>query len=649
MKQLIQLSILLTLACIFTVRCANQAPPTGGPKDSIPPVVVRTTPHMYATNFKGKKMLIELDEYVKLKDQQKLFFVSPPGTQKPMLTVKGKSIEVLFENELDSATTYRLDFGSSIVDNNEDIPLDGYSLVFSTGPIVDSLVMAGQTIAAFERDSVINAYLFYFDAKADSLSVDSTLFNGKVEALFRTDSSGYFIADILKDKNYRIYALDDKNGNQRYEAGTDRVGFSERTFNPTELGGFTLTYDSVKKYMVIDSLQVKFELFKEIPRRRQLISKQERPSRQKILLTFNAIDAQIDSLALDGIDPSWIIREDGQSLDSITLWIAPPTKKDVTELVDTIKGSLVLQKQDSLWQPFSSKEKLMLTHRVFEPKKKKAESGVTNILKKRKKKGAKQTVDTTDSTTRVEKVDSIKKDEAKVANPFQIKTIADNPLNPEQNISFEFGYPLRSIDSSRIELVHIQRIEQKGRNVANTTPQTKEVKVPFTMFQSPENIRRWMLRAPWKVDEEYRLMIPSKVFEDITFEANDTLKSTFKIANPEKFGGLIFKTDVDTTDKSHYIFELVHGWGEKSTVAARQKDVKPGQSVTFSYLKAGVYTLRIVRDTNRNGKWDTGSLTERRQPEKVRMFTDGDVEPKSLTSKENWTVEEKVDLKKLFE
>lgn len=637
-----------------TVRCARMASPTGGPRDSLAPVVVRTTPQPYTTNFKGKKVLIEFNEYVKFKDQQKLFFVSPPSIKKPQLTIKGKSVEVAFEENLEPETTYRLDFGSSIVDNNEGNPLYGYSFVFSTGDVVDSLVMAGQVIGAYERDSVLGAFLFYYDAKIDSTAVDSTIFNGKVDALFRTDSSGYFVADILKDKKYRIYALDDTNGDQRYQPGTDRIGFIEGTFNPAELGGFTMTYDSVKRFMTIDSLQAKFEVFKEIPLRRQSISKQERPLRQKIVLSFNTKDPKIDSIQLEGIDKSWLIPEYGIVGDTVTLWIAPPTKELIGELVDTIRGTMLLERQDSVWNPYQSKEKLTFTHRIFQTKEKKREEHqqAREKTKKQKRKNPIQqpSANINDTIIKAEppKDTVVNKDKKPVANPFRFKVEAETPLIPTKNIAFTFDYPLTKIDSSRIELFHIVAAEQKGRKTEAKTTST-EVRIPFHLRQSPGSIRRWVLSADWKADNEYRLMIPSGVFEDIAFEKNDTLKSQFKIANSEKFGKLILSTLADSTDKSHYIFELLQRRGNDYNIVERVKAVQAGDEITIPYLKSGNYLLRIVQDANHNGKWDTGSITLRRHPEKVRMLLDDSQEAKQLISKENWDIGESLNLKKIFE
>lgn len=695
MKLFAKLIIISVILSLFITRCANMAPPKGGPIDSLPPIVVRTTPLPYTTNFNSKKIVVEFDEYVKLKDQSKFFFVSPPGSKKPKLQIKNKSLEIEFEQKLDSNTTYRLDFGNCIVDNNENNPLHGYSYVFSTGKAIDSLVMAGQTLGAFERDSILGAYIFYYDAKADSIKQDSTMFNAKVDALFRTDSSGYFIADILKDKSYRIYALDDTNGDQKYQPGTDRIAFLDTVYNPVELPPFSMIYDSVKRYMIIDPLQVNFDLFKEVPVKRQSIAKQERPQRQKILLTFNSAHPVYDSLYLEGIDPQWIIRENGSIGDSVTLWIAPPTKELVAQLVDTIRGTMLLERQDSVWKPYNSKERLMLTHRIVltqeqlkeqakEERAKQQEARQAERAKKAKLKPKKQpkgkkgkvTADTTAKKITIDslaqniaqdtipkiinepaKTDTTKKE--KPVNPFKFKTEAASPLNPNNHISFVFESPLRALDSSAIELYHlVPEATNKGKKgnardrerdkEQDKNAKIQEVSIPFTIVNSATDMRRWTLRADWKADQDYRLMIPAGAFEDITFQANDTLNSKFKIADPDKFGSIEFKTVADTSDKNSYILEVIQKSGKGFNIVERITDVKAGQEIMIQYLKAGTYNLRIIQDKNHNKKWDTGSLVERRQPEKVRVLMDADNTRRDMISKERWTVQEQLDLKKIF-
>lgn len=106
------------------------------------------TPAFGTTHFKDKRILIEFDEYVQLEDQQKEFFTSPFMEQKPVLSIRGRSVQIDLKEDLDSNRTYALDFGSSVVDNNEGNPYVGLRYVFSTGGEIDSLLMSGYTVDA---------------------------------------------------------------------------------------------------------------------------------------------------------------------------------------------------------------------------------------------------------------------------------------------------------------------------------------------------------------------------------------------------------------------------------------------------------------------------------------------------------------------
>lgn len=618
MKIVVRIVILLVLSVIFGVRCASISPPVGGPKDTLAPRVVSATPPMYTTNFKGKKVFIEFNEYIQLKDQSKQFFMSPAGMTKPRLTIKKRGVEVVFEEPLDSATTYRLDFGSSIADNNEGNALKGFSYVFSTGDVIDSLIMSGQVLNTLSQDSVLDALVFFFDARADSTQLDSTMFNARAEAIFRSDSSGFFVADVLKDKPYRIYAIEDKNGNQKYEPGTDLIGFANGTFDPTQLEDFTITYDSVRRRMIIDPLQVRFDMFMERPSRRQVLLKHERPERQKLVFAFANAEPGIDSLQLEGLDPEWIIREQNLFGDSLTMWIAPPTRELAKALTDTIRGSMTYLRPDSLGVVRPFHQKLSFTHSL--PK--------VEELKK--------------NTRKNEIKDSTKI--PKPPNPFRFDVQASTPLNPEQSIRFSFPYPLRQADSSRIELYLIELVV--GRDGKESK---REVRAPFSLVRAPGDRHRYTLSSDWKIGRDYRLMIPSGTFEDITFASNDTLRSNFTVADPDKYGTIRLRTQPDSVNNSTYIIELLKGRGERETIEKRVNGVIPGQEVKLRYVAPGKYRLRIIEDANTNGRWDTGNLTLRVEPEKVRLWRAEDGFSSEILTKENWEVDHVLDLRAIFE
>lgn len=687
----------LSVAVLF-VQCASIAQPQGGPRDSLPPLIISTMPMQRAVDFHGKRITLDFNEYVALRDQQKEFLMSPPSPtgKKPTLTIKGRSIVVDFEEQPDSNTTYRLDFGNSIADNNEGNRLGNYAFVFSTGPGIDTLIMSGLVVDAQTRDSVIGALLFFYDARADSVkNSDSTVFKARPDAIFRTDSSGLFLADILRDKDYRVYAVLDKNGNQKYEAGTDYIGMLDTVCNPLRMPDFDMWIDPAEgrkgPRRRIEPLQLRFELFVEEPIRRQTVIGSSRPERQKLEIIFNSKEqAQIVSFEPVGMDSTWFTRQNGIKGDTVWYWIAPPTKADVDALKDTIRVNISYMTQDSIWRPQLKSEELTFVHRILDPNGRKLQRAtnayadsvkqakeakrkarraaklqkkwikVARIISRRrgdpKRTDAELLADSTlfkqvdVDTTQVDK--PRREDELPVKNPFGFKVMAANPLNPENHIRLLFDYPLRRVDAERIALTKLSEaasaLPSRDRRTADPTTEARKMEQPepFTVELDTVTRREVVIRADWKADDEYSLLIPDSVFLNIAFQGNDTLQSTFKVADSSKFGTVVLELGADAglDPEYEYILELQTSDGK---TIQRIRHAAAGGTYKMLYLPPNKYRLRVTEDRNRNGEWDTGSLVDRRQPERVRIW-EHPMTGREILAKENWDVGVSVDLRELF-
>ncbi len=225
-------AIIITLAS-----CANRGNPSGGPKDVEAPVIIKSTPENFTTNFKGKEIRIYFDEYVKIKNLQKQLIISPPMNVEPTVTPLGtasKSIKIIINDTLDDNTTYAFNFGQSIVDNNEENPYDYYKYVFSTGDYIDSLSVKGKILDAENRkpDTYISVMLY----EQDSTYTDSTVYKQKPKYITNTlDSITNFSIDNIKPGNYKLVALKDENGNFTFQQDKDKIGFYEGFITaPTE-------------------------------------------------------------------------------------------------------------------------------------------------------------------------------------------------------------------------------------------------------------------------------------------------------------------------------------------------------------------------------------------------------------------------------
>ena len=592
-KTLARCGILAVVLLATLCRCARQAAPQGGPRDSLPPKVVTMTPAFGTTHFKDKRILIEFDEYVQLEDQQKEFFTSPFMEQKPVLSIRGRSVQIDLKEDLDSNRTYALDFGSSVVDNNEGNPYVGLRYVFSTGGEIDSLLMSGYTVDAQKGDTLGKVFLLFFDAKADSIpAYDSTIVNSKPLSVARSYPNGIFIAENLKPTDYRIYALEDNNNNMRYEPGVDRVAFLDTVFNPLREPAFDIWYDTSRRYMQADP-QLMMRLFKEIPSKRQTYTGASRPQSNRVTLMFSAPFPQIDTLVFEGFDPSKILTEYvTPRRDTMTLWFDAIEE----EMPDTLKGRLVYRKHDSTGVLQSAGQDLAIAWR--------------RPAKKEKEK------------------EKEKKDDALEPNPFKVKVAGGTTLNPEKNIVFDFDYPLTRVDSTAIDLQRLGEGES-----------SEPVKVSFV--QDTAKLRSWTLSAPWVAGEKYRLTIPAGTFANTNRESNDTLRSEFTIESPEKYGTLILNVK-GKTPQSEYVIEVLRD----GRVQKEIPHVRSGTH-TIRYVDVGTIKLRFIEDLNGNGKWDTGSVFERRQPERVEYFVDKSG-TEEIVTKENWDLEYDVDMNELF-
>ena len=178
--------------------CAKISSPSGGPKDRTPPVVVKSIPVNGARNFRGNKLEIVFNEYVALDNINEKFMVSPPMKKKPRVFLKGKAVEVEFDDKLKDSTTYTFYFQDGIKDLNEGNILQNYQFVISTGPVIDSLSVTGNIYNAFDLNVPEKTEALLYRELADSAVVKHL-----PEYISRVDQDGYFRIDkILKGQNW---------------------------------------------------------------------------------------------------------------------------------------------------------------------------------------------------------------------------------------------------------------------------------------------------------------------------------------------------------------------------------------------------------------------------------------------------------------
>ena len=305
LKRLLSAAFLLFLA-LALYQCARRGSPSGGPKDTEPPVLLKAEPENLSTNFKSNKIRLYFDEYIKLQDVQNKLIVSPPFKYPPVISPQGgasKYVEILIKDTLRENTTYTLNFGESIVDNNENNPYPFLTYVFSTGDYLDSLSLLGVVKDAFnkETDDYISVMLY----EIDSSYTDTVIRKNPPNYLANTqDSTTIFKLQYLKAGKYRLVAIKDEAKNNLYDPVVDKIGFVSDTIS--------LPNDSI--YLL--------SLFREIPEYSLSVPKFEASNR--ILFGYTGPGERPVINTLSSIPDSvftYLAKVPGK--DSLNYWFTP--------------------------------------------------------------------------------------------------------------------------------------------------------------------------------------------------------------------------------------------------------------------------------------------------------------------------------------
>jgi uncharacterized protein (DUF2141 family) len=209
---------------LLMMSCGQPLPPTGGPRDSIPPILVGADPADSATNFTGKRITLEFNEYIQLENPFEKLNYSPVPKVRPQAEGRLKTVTIRIKDTLEPNTTYSIDFGDAIKDINENNVLRDLTYVFSTGPKIDSGIVSGQVFIA-ETGKTDSTLIVVLHRNLD----DSAVAKEKPRYSARVKSNGEFVLKYLAPGEYRIFALKDADGGMKFDQQSEMIGFLDRT------------------------------------------------------------------------------------------------------------------------------------------------------------------------------------------------------------------------------------------------------------------------------------------------------------------------------------------------------------------------------------------------------------------------------------
>ena len=580
------------------VSCARMGQPDGGWYDDTPPRVVHTDPADKGTGVKSKKVTITFDEFIKLEDATSKVVISPPQIEPADIKASGKKIVVELKDSLMDNTTYTIDFSDAISDNNEGNPMGNYTYSFSTGERIDPFEVSGNVLDATNLEPIKGILVGLYDDLSDTVFARKPFIR-----VSRTDSRGRFVIRGIAPGTYRVYALQDADGNYIYSQKSEMLAFSHETFNPyakPDIRQDTVWRDTLRIDSIIRTPYTHFypddivlRAFTALQTDRYLV-KSERAEPNKLNFYFSYGNDSLPQLrGLNFNSDSAFVVDSNLKNDTITYWIKDTTlintdslTLEARYLITDSTGTLVMQ-TDTLE---------MIPKMSYERRMKQEEKENEKWLKEQEKKKKKG-----------EAYDSIMP-----LKPLEPQISGGGTITPEQNIFFTMPTPLQKCDTSAIHLYSkIDTLWYKSR---------------FEWLPVPGNIKKFELRAEWRPDIEYSLEVDSAAFVDIYGLVSKSIKQGIKVSSNDEFGSLIVNVS-GQRDSATVIVQLL---GSNDNVQKEAKVVDG--AAEFFYLKAGKYYLKAFVDNNGNGLWDTGDYYADLQPEDVYYY------PKEVECKEKWDI-----------
>jgi len=330
--------LFFSISLLILSNCAKTGTPEGGPKDEDAPLFVTSKPPYKTINFDKKEIELNFNEFIKLKDLNKQLIVSPPLKNPLLVTPQSTASKFLNLKILDTLienTTYTINFGNAIEDNNEGNKLESFKYVFSTGTYIDSLTTSGTVKDALfsEKLESINVLLY----KIDSSFNDSIVFKNKPNYVANTLDTTNFNFTNLKKGKYLMIALQETSSDYLFNPKVDKIGFYTDTI--------TLPKDSIIKKPIV--------LFKEI--QPYQIKRGKEVSKGKIQFGYEGEikDFKINILSETPKDFKSISRFETNK-DTVNYWFTPFEADSLNftvsnaNFIDTLTVKLRKKKIDSL-------------------------------------------------------------------------------------------------------------------------------------------------------------------------------------------------------------------------------------------------------------------------------------------------------------
>lgn len=643
-------AVLMFLSMAGLWGCASVGSPGGGFYDETPPVLVKSEPLEGAIDVKKQKITMRFDENIKLDNANEKLTISPPQEKTPSISSNAKTLTIELQDTLKANTTYTIDLGDAVQDNNEGNPMENLTLTFSTGTHIDTMKVMGVVLNAQDLEPVQGAFVGIYrvhdvdcqmhDGIADILNCGYCIENSKpktdslqlaidsIVALYpdsifslrpferagKTDVYGRFTISGLAAGRYCMYALKDGNTNYKYDTFDEDIAFLDTLFVPStgsHLANDTIwnrfdstQVDSIHVHEVVDYYpnNLCLRMFNEGRVNRYLDDLKWQDS-ITLSLRFAArmpeppVVALLDEpeMGVATMDKdNWLICEPNLTNDTLTYWL---------------RDSLVYHRDTlnlCLTYPFTQNGIDIVrtdTIALERPIVKVAEDQSKGEQTKGKKKGKRN-----------------KKEEEAAADTLPPPTVFMTLKMLEKTL--EIGKKPHLESSAPIDTIYLDKIHLEIQK------DTLWENMAFELVRDSLSHRRYTLLAKphFSPGQSYRLQIDSAAMYDIYGHPIDNASLAFNEKKTDEYAHLLI--NVNGIEGNAFVQLL-----NEKDMPVQQVAVKNGQA-KFPQAPVGKYYARLVQDKNGNGKFDAGWLPSRTQPEQVFYL------PKVLEMREGWQYSE---------
>jgi len=586
-KRIFTFPAILLVLCFITYHCANPVSPSGGPVDTSPPLVISCEPENYSIGFDLDRAIINFDEFVKLTNIGEQVIISPPVKEMPEFSIKGKSVIIDFKEELLENSTYNIFFGNAISDITEGNPISNFSYVFSTGNYLDSLSVEGSVANAFDLNPEEGVFVMLYPLDNDTVQIDSLPYKVRPFYVSRTDETGHFLLNNLKDEEFLLFALRDVNSNFLYDQPNEEIAFSDDFIKPEYIAPVqpdTLVVDSISiDTLAVDSISIDSIAVDSISI--------DTLSLEPVIIT------KLDLFLFQEIDSTQRILNNKWSKQSlIEFYFKFPAKEPEIKIIKPI-----LNENDTLIEYSTLKDTAFIW--LINSK----TDSISMIISDNN-----EIVDTLELALDQKTVKNKSKGDKPKQTKLKLKhNIKSASLDLNRDIEFRSDYPLIYYNFSGILL-----IENEDTLTANAS------------FSDAVK-RKIKILHQWKEGTPYKIIFPDSCLTDILNQSNDSILIDFTTKKMEDYG--VFNLNFTVKDNEvQYILQLMND----KDVIVENRFLSDSQLLKFEYLKPGNYKIKTITDANFNRNWDTGDYNLKLQPEKVLFFPDG------ITIRANWELEE---------